>query len=149
MGAGALALSRHTFCQVREPRQPVSGPTTHQPGGERMATSPSASSAFRDGPPDLSRAQGSHVSALNCPSMPENPMRVILLANCRTRLIWRLAQRIEQEAMGTRVCGVLYQPPCSPPRGTRERIHAAAVSLADLALRWMHACPRNPNGDCR
>jgi peptidoglycan/xylan/chitin deacetylase (PgdA/CDA1 family) len=71
-------------------------------------------------------------------------MRVILFSDARARLVWRLAVRIEREVPGTRVCGLVCHRPSSSRSSHRAR--TAARRLGDLALRWAHACPRNPNG---
>lgn len=73
-------------------------------------------------------------------------MRVILFSNARPRLVWRLAVRVEQEAPGATVCGLVRQRPSPAGCSRRQRVRAAARNLAERALGWVHGCPPNPNG---
>lgn len=75
-------------------------------------------------------------------------LRVVVLSDASSpRLLWRLAQRVQNEVPGMTICGLIHDPGSHPEgRGrARECLRASLAAFGNLLLRWVHACPPDPN----
>jgi len=74
-------------------------------------------------------------------------LRVIVISDASPRLLWRLAQRVQNEVPGATVCGLVHTRGARPKgeEPLSERVRAGLVRVADVLLRCLHAGPKHQN----
>jgi len=77
------------------------------------------------------------------------PLRIAVVSDASPRVIWRLAQRIEQEVPAAKVCGLIHQlgSPGSGAQSVGKYLRTSAARLGDIFLHWLHASPPQLNAD--
>jgi len=74
-------------------------------------------------------------------------LRVVVISDASPRFLWCLAQRVQNEVPGVVVCGLVHaaEPQREATKATSKRFRAGLARFGDFLLRWLHACPKDPN----
>jgi len=78
-------------------------------------------------------------------------LRVVVISDASPRMLWCLAQRVQNEVPGVIVCGLVHaaEPHPEATKATSKQLRAGLARFGDLFLRWLHACPKDPNAVSR
>jgi peptidoglycan/xylan/chitin deacetylase (PgdA/CDA1 family) len=74
-------------------------------------------------------------------------VRLVVISDASPRLLWRLAQRVQDEVPGATVCGLVHARGAHPEgKGSLgERFRTGLARVGDVLLRCLHAGPKHPN----